>query len=148
MCSPIRAHGTPARCRSEIRRCRRSCGENDGTPAAVHARAIAVRRRSAVTPWKTRRSGMRSSRGTRSSEATRPLREVPRAECPDCSVVALSECCAPRLAQAGDHRDGLVLQPSPGELRFVSVLEHAEESELLPARPCRPYFVVAGHCNM
>src|SRR5215213_11898793 len=32
-CSPIRAQGTRPRCSSEIRRCRRSCGENAGTPA-------------------------------------------------------------------------------------------------------------------
>ena len=69
MCSPIRAHGTPPRCKREIRRCRRSCGEKAGTPAAVQARAIAVRKRSAVTPRKTRAPPTRSSRGRRSSTA-------------------------------------------------------------------------------
>lgn len=34
----MRAHGTSLRCKSEMRRCRRSCGENAGTPAAMHAR--------------------------------------------------------------------------------------------------------------
>jgi hypothetical protein len=33
-CSPILAHGTPDKCKSEILRCRRSCGENAGTAAA------------------------------------------------------------------------------------------------------------------
>lgn len=38
-CSPIRAHGIPATWSSETRRCRRSCGENAGTPAeADHER--------------------------------------------------------------------------------------------------------------
>jgi hypothetical protein len=59
--SPIRAHGTPRRCSSEIRRWRRSWGENAGTPAAVQ-RAIAVRKRSPPKPGNTRRWGVRSSR--------------------------------------------------------------------------------------
>ena len=62
--SPIRAHGIPPRWSSDTRRCRRSCGENCGTPAAVQARVIAVRKRSPPKPWKTGRSGMRSSRAT------------------------------------------------------------------------------------
>jgi hypothetical protein len=47
--SPIRAQGIPPRCRSETRRWRKSWGENEGTPAAVQARASAcgsARRRS------------------------------------------------------------------------------------------------------
>jgi len=47
-----------------MRRCRKSCGEKCGTPAAVQARVIAVRKRSAPKLWKTRRSGVRSSRAT------------------------------------------------------------------------------------
>ena len=62
--SPMRAHGIPPRWSSETRRCRRSCGEKAGTPAAVHARPIAVRKRSESNPWNTRRSGVRSSRAT------------------------------------------------------------------------------------
>jgi hypothetical protein len=45
----IRAHGTP-KWSSEIRQSRRSCGEKVGTPAAVQARAIAVRERSPPKP--------------------------------------------------------------------------------------------------
>ena len=44
-------------------------GENAGTPAAPQARPIAVRSRSAVTPWNTGRSAVRSSRGTSSVTA-------------------------------------------------------------------------------
>ncbi len=52
-----------------MRRCRRSCGENEGTPPAVHALVTAVRNLSPPNPWNTFRSGVRSSRGT-SAETT------------------------------------------------------------------------------
>jgi hypothetical protein len=54
--SPIRAHGIPPRWSRLTRRCLRSCGENEGTPLVVQARAIAVRKRSPPKPWKTGRS--------------------------------------------------------------------------------------------
>jgi hypothetical protein len=54
-----------------MRRCRRSCGENVGTPAARQARAIAVRNLSAPKPWKTRRSATRPSRATSAVTASK-----------------------------------------------------------------------------
>ena len=54
-----------------MRRCRRSCGENAGVPAAVHARVTAVRKRSPPKPWNTLRSGVRSSRATSSRTASK-----------------------------------------------------------------------------
>ncbi len=45
--SPILAHGSPWAWRRETRRWRRSCGETEAMPAAVQARVIAVRNRSA-----------------------------------------------------------------------------------------------------
>jgi hypothetical protein len=62
---PISAQERPCACRSEILRCRRSCGENTGMPDALHALAIAVRRRSAEAPGKSGASRSRSSRGGR-----------------------------------------------------------------------------------
>jgi len=42
-------------------------------PAAVHALEIALRNLSPPKPWKTRRSGTRSSRGQRSSTARKTV---------------------------------------------------------------------------
>ncbi|HUC35235.1 MAG TPA: hypothetical protein VMR48_06015 [Gaiellaceae bacterium] len=70
--SPIWPHGIPAKCGA--RRALKSWGENEGTPAAVQERAIAVLNRSPPTPWKTGRSGMRSSRATRPVTASPQVR--------------------------------------------------------------------------
>src|SRR5512132_1722518 len=53
--SPMLHPGHPASGSSDIRRWRRSCGLNVGTPAAVHARVSAVRNLPALKPWNTRR---------------------------------------------------------------------------------------------
>jgi hypothetical protein len=66
--SPIRAQGTPRRCKSEMRRCRRSWGDQSGTPSARQAFAIAVRSASAPLSGKSRAVGSRSSRAP--SDAT------------------------------------------------------------------------------
>jgi hypothetical protein len=42
-CSPMRTQGTPLRCKSEIFRWRRSCGDQSEIPSALHAFAIEVR---------------------------------------------------------------------------------------------------------
>jgi hypothetical protein len=64
------APGSVLRPAHRSRRLGMRCGENLGTPAALHARVIAVRSRSPVTPWKIRRSGTRSSRGTSASTSS------------------------------------------------------------------------------
>jgi len=61
--SPMRAHGSPHKCSSDIRRWRRSCGDQSGMPAALQAFAIDVRRASAPESAKSRAAGSRSSRG-------------------------------------------------------------------------------------
>jgi hypothetical protein len=60
--APIRAHGTPRRWSSEIRRWRRSCGDHSGIPSALQAFAIDVRSASAPDSAKRRCSGFRNLR--------------------------------------------------------------------------------------
>ena len=61
--APISAQLRPCRCRSEILRWRRSCGENSWIPSALHDLAIAVRSASAPYSANSRAVGSRSSRG-------------------------------------------------------------------------------------
>jgi hypothetical protein len=58
------AAGIPDRCHSVARRWRRSCGENNGVPVALHARPSAVLNRVLANPTNTWASRSRSFRGT------------------------------------------------------------------------------------
>lgn len=102
-CSPICAHGTPPRCRREILRCRRSCGESAGTPAAVTGSRDSSSQAIGGDAHETRPVGMRSSLGTSASGA--------RAILPGGSVLSLSSTALGSLSvYKSDQRWGTAIQ--------------------------------------
>ncbi len=81
-------------------------------------------------------------------DASRVLALVIFSELLDRPVVGGAQGCAVRLAPAVEHGDRWLCQPAFSQLVVGSVLEQAEEPELLPARAGQTDRVLAGHLAM